>query len=110
VQEIIDFTANLTDRQKSIAEYWADGPNSELPPGHWHLFALQVAERDKHSLDEDVKMFLALSNAVFDAGIATWEAKRFYDTSRPATGRTRLRAHDSEMRQASRSTSTRFRP
>lgn len=85
VQEIIDLTANLTDRQKSIAEYWADGPNSELPPGHWHLFALQVAERDKHSLDEDVKMFFALSNAVFDAGIATWEAKRYYDTSRPVT-------------------------
>lgn len=27
--------------QKVIAEYWADGPNSELPPGHWLLFEIQ---------------------------------------------------------------------
>lgn len=85
VQEVMDLTAGLDDRSKSIAEYWADGPNSELPPGHWHLFARQVSERDKHTLDDDAKMFFALSNAVFDAGIATWEAKRYYDTSRPIT-------------------------
>jgi len=33
-QEIIDFSANLTDEQKTIVEYWADGPGTELPPGH----------------------------------------------------------------------------
>jgi len=31
-----------------IAEYWADGPHSELPPGHWNLFAQFVAQRDRH--------------------------------------------------------------
>jgi hypothetical protein len=85
LQEVVDVMANLTDRQKAIAEYWADGPTSETPPGHWHVFAMGVAERDRHSLDDDAKMFFALSNAVFDAGIATWDAKRTYDTSRPVT-------------------------
>ena len=85
VQEVMTLTATLDDRKKAIAEYWADGPNSELPPGHWHLFAQLVSERDKHTLDDDAKMVFALSNAVFDAGIGTWEAKRYYNTSRPIT-------------------------
>lgn len=69
-QELIDMSANLTDEQKMIAEYWANGPHSELPPGHWDLFAQFVSQRDHHTLDDDVKMFFALTNAVFDAGIA----------------------------------------
>lgn len=84
-QELIDFSANLTDRQKMIAEYWANGPHTELPPGHWDLFAQYVSERDNHSLDDDVKMFFALTNAIFDAGIASWDAKRALDSVRPVT-------------------------
>jgi hypothetical protein len=68
-----------------IAEYWADGPHSELPPGHWNLFAQFVSARDHHGLDEDVKLFFALTNAIFDAGIVTWDAKRTFDSVRPAT-------------------------
>ena len=85
VQEIVDLTANLTDRQKVIAEYWADGPGSVLPPGHWCLFGQFVSTRDHHDLDTDVKMFFLVANAVMDAGIAVWESKRTYNTSRPIT-------------------------
>lgn len=85
VQEVIDALANITEEQKVIAEYWADGPASVLPPGHWMLFAQVVSARDRHSLDMDVKLFFLMGNAVMDAGIATWEAKRFYNTSRPIT-------------------------
>ncbi len=83
--EIIVLDSTLNDRGKMIAEYWADGPRSELPPGHWTLFAEFVSRRDAHSLDEDVKMFFTLGNAVFDAGIACWDTKRFYDSERPIT-------------------------
>lgn len=82
---IVRTSAELTDRQKVIAEYWADGPSSELPPGHWALFAQDVSLRDHHTLSADIKMFFALSNAIFDASIATWEAKRHYDYVRPVT-------------------------
>lgn len=84
-EELIEISANLSDREKAIAEYWSDGPNSEQPPGHWMLFAQWVSERDHHALDDDVKMFFALSNAIFDAGIAAWDAKRTYDSVRPVT-------------------------
>jgi hypothetical protein len=84
-EELVDISAGLTDRQKMIAEYWSDGPNSEQPPGHWALFAQFVSARDHHTLDDDVKMFFALSNAIFDAGIAAWDAKRTYDSVRPVT-------------------------
>jgi len=84
-EELVEISAGLTDRQKMIAEYWSDGPNSEQPPGHWALFAQFVSARDHHTLDDDVKMFFALSNAIFDAGIAAWDAKRTYDSVRPVT-------------------------
>jgi hypothetical protein len=84
-KELVDLSASLTDKQKVIAEYWLDGPNSEQPPGHWALFAQFVSARDHHTLDDDVKMFFALTNAVFDAGIASWDMKRAFDSVRPAT-------------------------
>ncbi len=90
-QQIIDYSANLTDEQKVVAEYWAEGPNSELPPGHWCLFADLVSKRDGHDLDQDVKMLFALSTAELDAGIAVWDAKRAYDYTRPITAVHRFR-------------------
>jgi hypothetical protein len=68
-----------------MAEYWADGPRSELPPGHWLLFALHVSERDRHTDDDDIKLFFALSNALSDAAIAAWDSKRAFDSVRPIT-------------------------
>jgi len=84
-EQLISISAALTDRQKMIAEYWSDGPRSEQPPGHWTLFAQFVSARDHHTLDDDVKMFFTLSNAMLDAGIAAWDAKRAYDSVRPVT-------------------------
>jgi hypothetical protein len=84
-EQILEYSAHLTDRQKVIAEYWADGPSSELPPGHWCLFAHFVSQRDHFTLDQDVKLFFALSNATFDASIVAWGAKRVFDSVRPIT-------------------------
>src|SRR3989441_6783474 len=49
------------------------------------LFGQFVSRRDGHTLDQDVKMFFALANAVFDARIVAWDCKRAYDYVRPAT-------------------------
>jgi len=84
-QELIDISANLTDEQKATAEYFADGPSSEFPPGHWCLFAGLVSRRDAHSLDQDVKMFFALGNALLDSSITAWDAKLADDSVRPVT-------------------------
>jgi PAP2 superfamily len=84
-KDLINISANLTDEQKMIAEYWANGPHTELPPGHWDLFGEFVSRRDHHTVDEDAKMFFALTNAIFDAGVAAWDAKRAFDSVRPIT-------------------------
>ncbi len=75
-KHVIEVQATLTPLQKVMAEYWADGPKSELPPGHWTIFTSFVAERDNMDLDRSVKLFFAVTNAIFDASIATWDAKR----------------------------------
>lgn len=84
-RELLRISGRLNDTQKAIADYWSDGPGSETPPGHWQLHAQFVSERDGHGLDDDVKMFFALGNALLDVSIAVWEAKRFYDFVRPIT-------------------------
>lgn len=88
--ELLDVSAGLTDEQKVIAEYWADGPRSELPPGHWDLFAQFVSRRDhhgvhSHGVELDVKLFFALTNAISDAGCCAWDNKRAFDSVRPIT-------------------------
>lgn len=82
---VIEVQQKLTLEQKIIAEFWADGPRSWLPPGHWCEVAGLVSRERFFTLDQDVKMFFALSNAILDASIATWEAKRHYDYARPIT-------------------------
>jgi hypothetical protein len=89
-QAVLELSADLTEKQKVIAEYWADGPRSELPPGHWNLFAEFVSQRDGHGADEegidrDVKLFFTLTNALLDASICCWENKRTFDSERPIT-------------------------
>ena len=84
-RQVLAYSASLNDEQKVIAEYWADGPSSELPPGHWALFAQFVSRRDVNTVDQDAKMFFAMTNAILDASIVSWEAKRFYDYVRPVT-------------------------
>ena len=66
-----------------IAEYWADGPGTETPPGHWCLLAQWVSARDRHGLDQDVVLFFALTGALHDAAVAAWDAKRAFDSVRP---------------------------
>jgi len=85
VNEVLQFSKGLDAARKLIVEYWADGPDSELPPGHWGLFAQFVSKRDNHSIDQDVEMFFTMHNASFDAGIVAWHFKRNYDGVRPIT-------------------------
>jgi hypothetical protein len=85
VDQQLTFSAGLTDTQKVIAEYWEDPPGSVTPPGHWNVFAQWVSRRDHHNLDEDAKMFMALNNALLDASITAWDAKRQWTSVRPIT-------------------------
>lgn len=84
-EKVVEYSGNLTDEQKLIAEFWEDGTGTSFPPGTWMSFGEYVSARDDNSLDEDAKLFFTLGNAVFDAGVACWNAKVQYDYVRPET-------------------------
>ncbi len=85
VDEVLAFNATLTPEQKGIVEFMRDGPRSTGQSGHWLRFAQAVSRRGRYDIDQDVKLFFAVANVAMDAFIASWEAKRYYDSSRPWT-------------------------
>lgn len=84
-EHIVSVSANLTAQQKMSAEFWEDGVGTSYPPGAALTLAQSVSQRDGHDNAADAKMFMILSNALLDAGIATWDAKVAYDSARPIT-------------------------
>jgi hypothetical protein len=85
VDTALSQTSNLTDTQKAKAEYWADGGGTEFPPGHMAVFAQALSRMRHNTLDQDVKLFFALGNALMDASISAWQSKYEYDFVRPIT-------------------------
>lgn len=83
--EVVDMQRNLTNEQKALVEFMRDGPRSVQQAGHWFVFAQEVSVRDKHTLDQDVKMYFLVEAAAMDAFIACWDAKMHYDFARPYT-------------------------
>ena len=84
-QHIIDVNAELTDRDKAIAEFWTLGNGTPTPPGQFHIIAQHISQTRGHSLDQDVAMFFILGNALHDTAIAKIEAKMHFLTARPET-------------------------
>lgn len=94
----VPYEPNLVKRGdygRISAEYWADGPNSETPPGHWNRILNDVMAHPDFEprwqgqgpliprLEWEVKAYLVLNAALYDAAIAIWDTKRFYDYVRP---------------------------
>ena len=83
------------DYERVLAEFWADGPQSETPPGHWNALANYVSDQPSTvkriggagpvvgALEWDVKLYLALNGALHDAAVECWGVKRKYDSVRP---------------------------
>ena len=85
VAENILTNGNLTLRQKAIVEFMRDGPRSTGQSGHWLRCAADVSRRDRYTLDQDIKLFFAVANVVFDPFISCWDTKRVHDSARPWT-------------------------
>ncbi|MEX0315705.1 MAG: DUF6851 domain-containing protein, partial [Allomuricauda sp.] len=83
------------DYARVLAEFWADGPDSETPPGHWftilnyvndHPLTIKKFSGKGAVLDDlewDVKSYLALGGAMHDVAISAWGIKGYYDYIRP---------------------------
>ncbi|MDF1788684.1 MAG: vanadium-dependent haloperoxidase [Verrucomicrobiales bacterium] len=94
-QPYADNIVPLGDYGRVLAEFWADGPDSETPPGHWNVVANEVSDHPEFQrrvggvgpvLDElewDVKLYFALNAATHDVAVAVWGCKELYDYVRP---------------------------
>ncbi|KJD34818.1 hypothetical protein PK35_02595 [Tamlana nanhaiensis] len=83
------------DYTRVLAEFWADGPDSETPPGHWFTILNYVNDHEQFekrfagegaiisNLEWDVKSYFILGGAMHDAAISAWSIKGWYDYIRP---------------------------
>lgn len=84
-----------SDYARVLAEFWADGPDSETPPGHWFTLLNYVSDHPDtikrlngegailSDLEWDVKAYLTLGGAMHDSAITGWGIKGYYDFVRP---------------------------
>ena len=94
------YPANIVpagDYYRVLAEFWADGPDSETPPGHWFSIANGVSDHPDlvkriggtgpvlSDLEWDVKLYFAMGGTMHDVAIAAWGAKGWYDYVRPVS-------------------------
>ncbi|MFZ9054358.1 MAG: FG-GAP-like repeat-containing protein [Flavobacteriales bacterium] len=85
------------DFTRVLAEFWADGPDSETPPGHWFTLLNYVHDQPElerrwrglgepmETLDWDVLSYFAMGGAMHDAAISAWSNKGWYDYVRPVS-------------------------
>ncbi len=83
------------DYARVLAEFWADGPDSETPPGHWFTILNYVNDQPDlvkkmrgqgevlDDLEWDVKAYFALGGTMHDVAISSWGVKGWYDYIRP---------------------------
>jgi hypothetical protein len=102
-----------SDYTRILAEFWADGPDSETPPGHWFTILNYVSDQpifEKRfegmgpvlsDLEWDVKSYFTLGAAMHDAAVAVWGCKGWYDYIRPISA---IRFLGSELGQSTSDT------
>lgn len=86
-----------SDYSRVLAEFWADGPDSETPPGHWFTLLNYVSDHPDFEkkwrgkgeilddLEWDVKSYLLMGGGMHDAAVAAWGVKGYYDFIRPVS-------------------------
>ncbi len=86
-----------SDYARVLAEFWADGPDSETPPGHWFTILNTVNDNPElekrfmgtgpilDDLEWDVKSYFILGGAMHDVAITAWGIKGWYDYIRPVS-------------------------
>lgn len=85
------------DYARVLAEFWADGPDSETPPGHWFTILNYVNDHPDFEkkfkgegavlddLEWDVKAYFVMGGTMHDVAISAWGIKGWYDYIRPVS-------------------------
>lgn len=86
-----------SDYARVLAEFWADGPESETPPGHWFVILNSVSDHPQlrkkwqgqgetlGNLEWDIKTYFAMGGTMHDSAISAWSIKGYYDYIRPVS-------------------------
>lgn len=85
------------DYGRVLAEFWADGPDSETPPGHWFTLLNYVNDHPAfeqkfkgqnervNDLEWDVKAYFIMGGTMHDVAVSAWGIKGRYDYIRPVS-------------------------
>ena len=89
--EVVEFARTMIDgaeggaQQRAQSEYWELGDNTQYPPGWWLDASLDLIERNNIDLKTALTVTMSISQAVFDAGVASWDSKYHFNSVRPFT-------------------------
>jgi hypothetical protein len=84
--QVYETSLDLTDEQRTIAAYWADGAGATgTPAGHWMAIVGQIARQDRLSLADAAEAYARAGIAVHDAFVQCWRMKFAYNLQRPVT-------------------------
>ena len=83
LDELRSIAKNHSREQFRIAAYWADGPGTYTPPGHWNRTATELIYKNKFSEIRAARTLALVNTAIEDAGVACWDVKYYYLVPRP---------------------------
>ncbi len=84
LQEVYNYSKNLTREQLRIAHFWADGINTFTPPGHWNYIAANDFVQQHFSEARWARNMALLNMSLMDAAVVCWDAKSLYFSPRPS--------------------------
>jgi membrane-associated phospholipid phosphatase len=84
VGRIVRTSEMLSNEQKAIADFWADGPSTMTPPGHWMQIASAIVDqRLRHEAPRAARALALVGIALADSFVSCWHTKYTYWTARP---------------------------
>ncbi len=84
--EVLTINQNLSQGQKDIAKWWADGPTvTATPSGHWVGIENDLTVNLRLNLATAAPMYAMVGIAEADAFISCWYSKYKYNFLRPKT-------------------------
>jgi hypothetical protein len=84
VAEVRRYVDGASREELAIANFWADGPSTPTPPGHWNFLAAPYIRQAGFSEVRAARAFALLNMAMHDAAVGCWNTKYFYFNPRPS--------------------------
>lgn len=84
LEEVKQYSKNITREQWKIVAFWADGVGTYTPPGHWNAIASETLVKQHWSELRTARAFALLNTAMMDAAVCCWDVKNFYFNARPS--------------------------